>query len=312
MDYVIAIDLGGTQLRAAVVDAAGTIITHSRAPTLVHEGPDAVIRRVLDMVSQVRPSLPIGGRLLGVGIGAPGPLDPETGRIYAPPNMPGWDNVPLRDVVATATGLPVALGNDANAAALAEWRFGGGRGLRHMVYVTVSTGIGGGVISDGRLLLGRLGSAAEVGFQILDPTTGAVFEDLASGTGIARAAAAAMPQDPTSMLHRLATPATVTAAHVSEAHAAGDPLAVELMRREARLLGIGFVNILHLFSPELILVGGSVALKNPWLIEEARAIAYANARVPLYREVPIELARLGEPAGILGAAALALEAFGAA
>jgi glucokinase len=311
MDYVIAIDLGGTQLRAAVVDATGAIITHSRAPTLVHEGPDAVIRRVLDMVSQARPSLPIGGRLLGVGIGAPGPLDPETGRIYAPPNMPGWDNVPLRDVVAAASGLPVALGNDANAAALAEWRFGAGRGLRHLVYVTVSTGIGGGVIADGRLLLGRLGSAAEVGFQILDPTTGAVFEDLASGTGLGRAAAATMPQHPESMLHRLATPTTVTAAHVAEAHAAGDPLAVELMRREARLLGIGFANILHLFSPELLLVGGSVALNNPWLIDEARVIAYANVRVPLYREVPIELARLGEPVGVLGAAALALEAFGA-
>ena len=311
MDYVIAVDLGGTQLRAAMVNAAGAIIAHARTPTLVDEGPNAVIGRLLGLIDQVRPALPADGRLLGVGIGAPGPLDPETGRIYAPPNMPGWDNVPLRDRVAAATGLPVALGNDANAAALAEWRFGGGRGLRHMVYVTVSTGIGGGVIIDGRLLLGRLGSAAEVGFQILDPATGAVFEDLASGTGIAAAAAQAMPKHPESLLHRLATPATVTAAHVSEAHGAGDPLAVELMHREARLLGVGFVNILHLFSPELILVGGSVALKNPWLIDEARAIAYANARVPLYREVPIELARLGEPAGILGAAALALEAFGA-
>ena len=309
MDYVIAGDVGGTHLRAALVAADGTILAHERTATRVAEGPTAVIARLLALLAQVRQALPRDGRLLGVGLGAPGPLDPATGIVYSPPNMPGWDTLPLRDLVAQQSGLPVALGNDANAAVLAEWRFGGGQGLRHLVYVTVSTGIGGGVITDGRLLLGRMGAAAELGLLILDPT-GMSWEDLASGTALGRAAAAAMPVHPASMLHQRATPATVTAAHVAEAAALGDTLAVTLMEREAHLLGLGFASILHSFSPELLLVGGSVVLCNPDLLAQARAVAYAHVRGALYRAVPIQLAPLGERVGVLGAAVLAFDTFG--
>lgn len=310
MSYVIAVDLGGTQLRAALVAADGRIVAHERTPTLVHEGPTAVVGRMLALIAQVHLFLPPGARLLGVGIGAPGPLDPETGVVYSPPNLPGWEAFPLRRIVADSLGLPVALGNDANAAALAEWRFGGGQGLRHLVYVTVSTGIGGGVIADGRLLLGRMGAAAELGFLILDPEQGTIWEDMASGTALARAAAAAMPARPDSLLHQLAAPGAVTAAHVAEAAARGDALSAALMEREAQLLGLGFASLLHFFSPEILLVGGSVVLNNPGLLERARAVTYAHVKVPLYAETPIEPARLGERAGVLGAAALALSAFG--
>lgn len=311
MDYVIAVDLGGTQLRAALVAADGRIAAHERTPTLVHEGPAAVVGRMLALIEQARRALPAGARLLGVGVGAPGPLDPETGIVYSPPNLPGWEAFPLRQELADALGLPVALGNDANVAALAEWRFGGGQGRQHLVYITVSTGIGGGVIEGGRLLLGRMGSAAELGFLILDPERGTVWEDMASGTALGRAAAAVMPEHPDSLLHQLATPATVSAAHVADAAARGDALAAALMEREAHLLGLGFASILHIFSPEIVLVGGSVVLNNPGLLERARAVVYAHTKVPLYNEVPIELAQLGERAGVLGAAALALGAFGA-
>lgn len=310
MQYVIAVDLGATQLRAALVAADGRVVAHERTPTLVHEGPIAVVGRMLALINQVGLFLPTGGRLLGVGIGSPGPLDPESGIVYSPPNMPGWESFALRDMVAEALGMPVALGNDANLAALGEWRFGGGQGLRHVVYVTVSTGIGGGVVSDGRLLLGRMGSAAELGFMILDPERGTIWEDLASGTALGRAAAAAMADHPASLLHTMATPDTVGAAHVAEAATRGDALAIALMEREARILGLGFASILHIFSPEIILVGGSVVLNNPGLLDQARAIAYAHVKVPLYADVPIALAQLGERAGILGAAALALGAFG--
>lgn len=308
MDHVIAVDLGGTQLRAALVAADGQIVAHARTPTLVHEGPQAVVGRMLALIEQMRGAAPPGAPPRGIGIGAPGPLDPFTGIVYSPPHLPGWQRIPLRAMVAEATGLPVVLGNDANAAALAEWRFGAGQGCANLVYLTVSTGIGGGVISDGRLLLGRMGAAAELGFLILDAEHGVVWEDQASGTGLARAAAAAMADRPESALHRLATPATVTAAHVSAAAAAGDELARELMAREAWLLGLGFASILHAFSPEIMLVGGSVIIHNPELLVRAREVAYAHVRVELYREVPIEPARLGEAAGILGAAALFLTA----
>lgn len=309
MKHVIGVDLGGTQLRAALVTAEGQIGPVVRTPTLVAEGPEAVINRMLGLINELRSMLPPDGELLGIGIGAPGPLDPFTGIVYAPPHLPGWHEIPLRAMVAEATDLPVELGNDANAAAVGEWRFGGGRGCRNMVYITVSTGIGGGVIADGRLLLGRMGSAAELGFMILDPVDGTIWEDLASGTALAAAAAAAMPNHPDSLLHRLATPATVSGAHVAQAAAEGDALAGELMAREAKLLGLGFASCLHIFSPEIVLVGGSVVLNNPWLLERAREVAYAHAKVDLYREVPIERAELGEQAGILGAAALALTAF---
>jgi glucokinase len=309
MEHVIAVDLGGTQLRAALVSAEGRIVAHARTATLVAEGPDAVIGRMLQLIAEVRAALPPDGRLLGVGIGAPGPLDPFTGIVYAPPHLPGWQQIPLRAMVAEATALPVELGNDANAAAVGEWRFGGGRGCRNIVYITVSTGIGGGVIADGRLLLGRMGSAAELGFMILDQEQGTIWEDLASGTALAAAAAAAMAGRPDSLLHQLASAATVTGAHVAEAAARGDALAGELMAREAKLLGLGLASCLHIFSPEIVLVGGSVVLNNPGLLERAREIAYAHAKVDLYREVPIVQAELGERAGILGAAALALTAF---
>ncbi|MCS6883490.1 MAG: ROK family protein [Oscillochloridaceae bacterium] len=308
MEYVITVDLGGTFLRAALVTARGEILAHERIPTEVEAGPAAVIGRIVGLIERMHARLPEGAAMLGVGIGAPGPLDPATGTVYSPPNMPGWHTVPLRSMIAEATGLPVELGNDANVAALGEWRFGGGQGCRDLVYVTVSTGIGGGVISDGRLLLGRMGAGAELGFMILDAEGGTVWEDLASGTALGRAAAAAMPARPESLLHQRATPATVTGADVAAAAAAGDALAAELMDREARLLGLGFASILHIFSPEIVIAGGGVILNNPGLLERARAIAYAHVKVALYRDVPIIAATLGDNAGLLGAAALVLAA----
>jgi glucokinase len=222
--------------------------------------------------------------------------------------MPGWYDIQLRDALAEPTGLPVVIDNDANVAALGEWRFGAGVGTRHMVYITVSTGIGGGVIVDGRLLLGRLGAAAELGSIILDADRGLTWEELASGTALGAAAAKAMPDHPASLLHAMATAPSVTAAHVARAAGGGDALAQSLMDREAQLLGMGFASILHIFSPELLLVGGSVALENPDLLARAREIAYGRALVDLYRDVPIITPSLGERAGVLGAAALILAA----
>jgi glucokinase len=309
MNHVIAVDLGGTQLRAALVRSDGLIIAHERTATLVAEGPAAVVGRMLVLIDRVRAALPAGSPLLGIGIGAPGPLDPFTGIVHAPPNLTGWSEIPLRAMVSEAAGMPVELGNDANAAALGEWRFGGGRGCNSVVYITVSTGIGGGVIENGRLLLGRMGAGYELGFMIMDPVDGTIWEDMASGTALGAAAAAAMRARPESLLNQLATSATVTGAHVAAAAARGDALAAELMEREAHLLGLGFASCLHLFSPDILLVGGSVVLNNPGLLLRAREVAYAHVKVDLYRQTPIEPAALGEAAGILGAAALAFGAF---
>jgi glucokinase len=306
MDYVIGVDLGGTQLRAILADPAGTVYTEVRVPTEAHRGPSAVIERIIECIVKVQAALPADGTLLGVGIGTPGPLDPDTGVVFTSPNMPGWHRVPLRDILIERTGLLVELGNDANVAALGEWRFGGGAGHRHFVYITVSTGIGGGVVVDGQLLLGRLGAGAELGHIIINYAERKSWEELASGTGVAAAAALAMQENPTSQLHDLATPATVTAAHVALAASRNDPTAQALMQQEAMLLGIGFVSVLHLFSPERIMVGGSVITSNPYLLEGARQVVQERAIADVYREVPIEVATLGDQVGVLGAVALLL------
>ncbi|HEU5010927.1 MAG TPA: ROK family protein [Roseiflexaceae bacterium] len=305
MRYVIVVDLGGTQIRVGLADEAGVLHAEQRALTEAHTGADAIIERMVAMIEQARAQVPAGADLLGVGIGAPGPLDPFHGLVMNPPNLPGWHNVPLRALIEQRANLPTELGNDANAAALGEWFFGGGRGTHNLVYVTISTGIGGGVIADGKLLLGRYGSATEVGMQIIETSTRAFWEDLASGPGLARAAADAMIAEPRSLLHTLATPETVTGALVAQAAAMDDPLAQRLMDREGELIGIGLVNLLHLFSPELVLLGGGVAANNPLLIRRAAQVVQERA-MDVYRDVPLRLATLGERVGLLGAAALFL------
>jgi glucokinase len=305
MRYIIGVDLGGTQLRAALADETGALLQEVRVRTAAEAGPAAVIDQITDCIGLVRAALPDGGKILGIGVGSPGPLDPFEGVVFTQPNMAGWTNVPLRDVLAERTGLPVELGNDANAAALGEWYFGAGVGLRNLVYITVSTGIGGGVIADRQLLLGHKGAGAEVGHHIIDWSTGASWEDLAAGPGLAAAAAEAMIGDPRSLLHGMATPETVTAVEVAEAAAAGDPLGQRLLDREGELIGIGLVNILFLYSPELILLGGGVVVHNPQLIERAKLVIQERT-FDVYRDVPVRLAALGDRVGVLGAVALFL------
>jgi glucokinase len=306
MEYCIGVDLGGTQLRAALTDVHGTIYEQVRVPTQAAEGSQAVIGRMIECIDRVRAKVGPNDTILGIGIGSPGPLNPETGVILTMPNLPGWEQVPLRDIVTERTGLFSEIGNDANAAALGEWVFGGGQGYRNFIYLTISTGIGSGVIEQGRLVLGYQGAAAELGHMILQPEGRMSWEDLASGTALGRAAAKAMPTHADSLLHSLATPENVTAAHVAQAAAQGDALATQLMERESELLGLGLVSTMHLFSPEKVLLGGSVITSNPWLLDHARQVVKERAIAQVYREVPIEVAQLGDQVGVLGAVALLL------
>lgn len=306
MEYCIGVDLGGTQLRAALTDVNGTIYEQVRVPTQAAEGSQAVIGRMIECIDRVRAKVGPNDTILGVGIGSPGPLNPETGVILTMPNLPGWEQVPLRDIVTERTGLFSEIGNDANAAALGEWVFGGGQGYRNFIYLTISTGIGSGVIEQGRLVLGYQGAAAELGHMMLQPEGRLSWEDLASGTALGRAAAKAMPDHNDSLLHSLASPESVTAAHVSQAAAQGDAFAKQLMERESELLGLGLVSTMHLFSPEKVLLGGSVITANPWLLDHARQVVKERAIAQVYREVPIEVAQLGDQVGVLGAVALLL------
>jgi glucokinase len=315
MECAIGIDLGGTHLRAALVDREGNILAHQRVRTHAAEGPDAVIGRILELISTVHATHP-DATVHGVGVAAPGPLNPESGMVITMPNLPGWDDFPLRDRIAAAVNWPVAIGNDANLAAVGEWLFGGGRGLRNLIYITISTGIGGGVIADGRLLLGHNGFAAEVGHMILHPdgfqpntgTPAGSWEAMASGTAIAREARAALLAGTPTLLHELATPETVTTQQIEAAAIRGDAFASGLIEQAGRWCGIAFVNLLHLFSPQAIFIGGGVSNLGDRLLGPARA-EIARRALPGYHDVPISLTNLGDNIGLLGAAAYVFNEF---
>lgn len=311
MHDVIGVDLGGTHLRVARMNRQGQVQDYRKVATAALSGPDVVIGQIVSLVEAVIGATP-RDEIIGVGVGAPGPLNLETGVVRQVYTLLGWLDIPLRARLVAELGLPVVINNDANAAALGEWRFGAGRGCTHFVYVTVSTGIGGGVLLDGKLALGRNGMAAEVGHMIVDPCgpqcscgNFGCWEAHASGSALARAAVAAASQVGGTSL-RAIDPGALTARHVIDAARAGDALAIDLVRDEGFWLGIGIVSLLHLYSPERVALGGGVAQALPDLLPHIRAVLAARALVP-FQDVPIVPAQLGDQAGAIGAAALALE-----
>ncbi|WP_067932764.1 ROK family protein [Alicyclobacillus kakegawensis] len=296
--YSIGVDLGGTKILTGVLDEQGTLQHTLELPTMAADGPDAVIRRMRDTIDRMLDRV---GRanVIGIGIGAPGPLNPHTGMVLGPPNLPGWDQIPLRDELHEVYGLPVYLENDANAAAVAEHRFGAGQGSLQMVYITVSTGIGGGVVIDGQVRQGAAGGFAEIGHMIVDPDGArcncgnrGCLEAVASGTAIARMASEAFGR-------------ALTAEQVAELAMRGDNKAQQVLDTAFYYLGIGLVNIVNLYDPDLIVIGGGVArIGQPLFAALLQALGSNYFRRSYGMDVPIVPAQLGAKAGVIGAAAL--------
>lgn len=310
--HVIAIDLGGTNIRAALCDDTGRIHKRFKQLTQPEHGAPAVIERIAEAARAVWPA---GVEIAGVGVASPGPIDPFTGTVLYAANL-YWHNVPLRDALQAALHLPVTVGNDANLAALGEQKYGAGKGVRDLAYITLSTGIGCGVILNDQLVLGNRGLATEVGHMVIDYTAPpgdsgvpGCFEHYAAGPGIARLAQAKAREQGNTMMVALAGDISkITAKEVGEAALAGDALALEVVHEVARIIGLGFVNVLHLFDPAMIVVGGSVSLMGDVLFDPVRATVEQHA-MPPYRGRPIVPAQLGDDCGLLGAAALAFQAF---
>lgn len=309
----IGFDLGGTQIRAALVED-GKVLGRASALTDVVGGPEAVIKQMQALVAQIC-SEADWERVVAIGMCAPGPLDSEAGIVDNITTLNGWNNFLLKERLEKEFDRPAIVENDGIAAAYGEWKYGAGIGLQHLVYVTVSTGVGGGVVVDGRLIHGRRGMAAHVGhFRITSEdvrchcgATGC-FEAVAAGSALGGRARAVAANNPWGLLGRRAQTEKISAAHGVEGARVGDPECLALLKEEAEYLGIGFTGLIHLYSPERVIMGGGVSNAFDLLSEDIHAVIRRDA-MPPFKDVPVVPAALGDNAGLVGVASLALAAF---
>jgi glucokinase len=303
---IIGVDLGGTLIRVARLDSALNILERREIPTQVELGPERVIERMIELI---RSLLPIDSSpLLGIGVSSPGPLNPTTGVVVSPPNLTGWKDVPLAQKLNAAFGVPVYIGKDANVAVLAEAARGAARGYRNVVYVTLSTGIGGGVLVNGRLLLGLDGFASEVGHMVLvvDGKASSVEKE-AAGLALAQKARDRIAAGESSIILDMAQGdvAQISSKIVGQAARQGDALALDIVRRAGWIIGLGMVNILHVFNPEMIVIGGGLSNMGDLLFTPMHDAIAQHVIDPNYASrCKFEIAALGENVSIIGAAAL--------
>jgi glucokinase len=314
--HYIAVDLGGTQIRSARFSEDKELEERVAVSTKAEEGFDSVFRRLTDTIRQVWPE---DDKVAAVGLGAPGPLNFKRGMLRFAPNLPGWVNVPLRDKLSEALGASVYVGNDADMAALAEHRFGAGRGVEHMVYMTISTGIGGGMIFDSRLFTGGHGLGGEIGHMAVDPsgpkcTCGNVgcLEVLASGTAIGRRARERLARGEASILTDWMEGdlSRITAKEVSKAGREGDALAVSVFREAGRYIGTAIVSLMYMLDPTLFVLGGSVTKAGDLLFSPIRETVEERAPIAYREHTRLVRAELGSDVGLWGALALCLMELG--
>ena len=317
MKRVLAFDLGGTKFAFGVVAENGEVIGSDKIETLAKQGPEQAIQRVNLAAQLLLKKLNIKPEeLIGIGIASPGPLDISKGCVDGSPNLPGWTGYSIEAGLSTFFNLPARIDNDANAAALGEYKFGAGKNKKNMVYITVSTGIGGGVIVDGRLMRGANGNAAELGHLTLNINGPACpcgangcFEMYASGTAIARRTREAIQTGTQSQILNLAgSIEDITTYHILEALQKNDALAQKIWNETTEYLGRGLAVVINTFNPELIVVGGGVTAAGDLLFKPVREKALRYAFPRLAAVCSIVPAGLGSNVGVVGAAACAFEA----
>jgi glucokinase len=310
---VIGVDLGGTKLLAGTVDAE--LRVHHRAYRLSR--PDAVVETIVEAVEEAREAA--RGEIRAVGVGVPCLIAPGSGVAMACNHFALVD-VPLRDLLAERLGLPVVVDNDATAALVAEWRYGAARGARNVLILTIGTGVGGGMVVDGRILRGASGAAGELGHVVIDesgpPCPGncpgrGCLESFVSGPALAREGRARADAEPESALGRaLAAGREITGPLVTELAHDGDEAARAAVVVLGRHLGVGMTSLVNVFNPEVIVVGGGLVAAGDLLLSPAREVVAERALVPARDQVRIVPARFGDESGMLGAAALAFEVAG--
>ena len=303
--FIVA-DVGGTQIRVALFAAdQNTPLKIERIPT--QGDGESALDRLLGLIASIWPQ---DGRVAAIAVAAPGPTDPYEGIVFEAANIPGWKNLPLKKHLEAQFNLPCAVGNDANLAALGEWRFGAGKGYNHLIYVTVSTGIGGGIINDGKILLGVRGLAGEIGHVTIVPNGPLCgcgqrghLEALASGPAIARWVEEKLSQGEPSIL---SNQSHLTARDVAQAANNQDAVAMAALERAGTYLGIALANYLHIFNPSAIILGGGVSLSGQHLLDPMKKAMREQVISEQYlQDLTLTNAALGDDAGLMGALAFA-------
>lgn len=300
MAHIIAVDIGGTQIRTALFDSNDANPRQHRRIATHAEGEDP-FERLAAAIEAILP--PQGADVISVA--APGPLDPQSGIVFATPNIPGWVEFPLGAKLEQRFHIPTRLGNDANLAALGEWRYGAGQGYHDLLYLTISTGIGGGVIINDRLLLGARGLAGELGHITVLPDGPLCscgqrghLEAVASGPAIAAYVNEKLAEGRASILQ----PGHLTGRQVAEAARQGDELSREAFVRAGEYLGQALADFLHMFNPSIVILGGGVTQSSALFIETLKASARRHIMDQNFlKDLVITTATLGDNAGLIGA-----------
>jgi glucokinase len=312
---LLGVDIGGTKVAVGLVDREGNILSQGRQPMMATGTPEAALHAVTNAIDSL---ITTGNVIQGIGICAPGPLDPKTGVVLNPPNLPCWRNFPLADKIASIYRVPVYVDNDANAAALAETRWGAARGFRYVFYATIGTGIGTGIVLDSRIYHGNTGSAGEGGHVSIDyrgPICSCgkpgCIEVLAAGPAIGARARAKLSSESAkhSAILDLAKGnlAAVTSEMVGRAYSTGDPLAREILLETVDVLTPWLGNIVDLLDPDVLVVGGGVAAMLQPFFDEIKNRLPSCSVNPHASAIPLLMAHYGADAGIAGGAALCSE-----
>ena len=309
--YGVGVDLGGTKIATALVDGEGRVLARTSCLTEAKEGQEKVLERMYKTVEDVLKEAGIApGELAGIGIGSPGPLDSKTGVVLSAPNL-GWKNVPLGELFKQRFKVPIYVGNDANLAGLGEKWLGAGKDVDDLLYLTVSTGVGGGIIIGGKIHTGAHDIAGEVGHIIVKRDgpqcncgSRGCLEAIASGTAIAREAKAGLKRGESPLLAKLGGDGEPTARFVGEAARAGDPFSTKLLQESFTYLGLGIASLLNVLDPEMVVIGGGVSNLDDLLFDPVRKTVKETLGTSLLADVPIVKAELGSDVGVLGAAML--------
>ncbi|KOP67854.1 ROK family transcriptional regulator [Bacillus sp. FJAT-18019] len=306
-EFVVGVDLGGTKIAAALFDSEGQLLNREQMETAGAKTAEEVVDRITSMIRRVS-----DGRLLrGIGMASPGTVNSRDGIVIHGTNLPEWSHVPLKAWMERDLHTEVQVLNDANAAAWGEYVRGAGRGSTNMVYVTFSTGIGSGIVLDGKLFLGSNSFAGELGHHIIDPSgprcncgSHGCWEVFASGTAIGLAASERMLTQSSIMSELAAEEPGVSAKHVFEAKRLNDPVAVEVIDRAIYYMALGLVNVIHSFNPDRIVIGGGVSRAGDLLFPQLKEMTdklVMPSYLGTYELVPAELR---DDVGLVGAAAL--------